>query len=734
MITKSPLARRATGPSVLVALALSCGALVAAAASSSAGATAPDPSLPSPTPTDTSPATTGPDSTDVSADGQTVVTWALLDVDENARDLRGISPSLSSTIFVPAGVAAAADGTMTVVYSAPEALERSAIELSVNGSTVDVRRLEPGVNELQFAIRADLLVPGNNVLALDASLHLDFDDDCPESLNVARRITILAGSKFAVPFSLDAPLSLAEGPEALVPPGIGGLPLTISLTEPDSGPALAAAATIARAVRELGGSDFPIVMSEGDGADAAGPTLVVDSRADAAPGVTIDRGPNRWPRLAIANDDPALLGEEARAIASRVSRSVLEGVSAESPAAPVPAPTPSEPSRSFSVATLGYDDRVMTGPRESGLIYQFDVPIAEHPSEIAVTVHAVLEAVENDRNIGLVVQLNGVSAGTLAFDPETGQLDQGLTIPASSVRSGTNALRLYADFGSRKSVCGRTTAPNQSISVRNDTLIELGPVDGPVALDLDDLPFTFRAAADAAKLTLVLPLEPSPDERLAAVELAALLSTEDHPARIIAPGEATPGEVAGAVSLVLLGPVDRQPLLDEFPLAFAVGADGAWPPSSGADRPTTHTDGSIQIVANPAQPASAVLTITGLTTEGALAAASAVLDVGSRGSMNGPVVLIGSDGLSVFSVPFAPISATQSAGEAPPVTAPPAVGDTPVETIGPESTDGGQPNAGTASSGEDAGGTSRRLQLGVAAALVLAVVAGGFVVVRRRRG
>ncbi len=335
----------------------------------------------------------------------------------------------------------------------------------------------------------------------------------------------------------------------------------------------------------------------------------------------------------VSGETPADVLSAARTIDVGPATAVLAGIEAR--AAPEP---PSAVAR-FTLDDLGYPDRDLAGPGLAATVYGFDAPLAVAPTAMSVTVDAVRSA-SGDEVSGLSVFVNGSRVGTVHFDVDTGATSGlQINVPGEDVRPGRNFLRIEAEFPGPSHDCDQRP-PDESVEISASTEIELITNEEPISIDLEDLPYLFRAPNDSADLVVVLPEDPTDQDLTDGIDIAVLFGDDQFPARVAAAGSLDEDGLVGR-HVIALGAPSEQPLHELVPQSIVATQTTTVRSEQAAIDAATRLDGVIEVVPNPVDPTRVVMLVTGFDAAGADLAQRVLLDPLLRGDLYGRATFVG---------------------------------------------------------------------------------------------
>jgi hypothetical protein len=594
--------------------------------------------------------------------------WSVVPTGQPAFDLAGYSPSTQIDVRVPAGFAPAADGQLTLGYTASPLVTNAVLTVSLNGKLVSSAKLAPELGQLVATLPAALLRTGTNQVVIDASIPLSIDADCPDSSHPARHVTFDPSSRVTLALQ-PTELTLTDFPEALEPLGYDNRVLTVVVPDAPAADDLSAAAVVVAAIRNSAATSVPIVVkSLADPTPSVGPEVIVgtaDELAAAAvnplPGkindgfVSITHNAAGQSSLVVSGSTALEVLQAATALTDPIARARFTGASSAVDGAITSVDQIAKWAPAFSFADLGYKARTISGPGTDGAVYSFDIPTSEQTNRVTFAVNAARSASTINHTDGLSILLNGQLVGSLKFDTKTGVIAEGtLTVSGDVLRPGRNFVRLEAEFSGAIVNCTSVRNLDESITIAETTRLTLETGTGPAQLDLNDVPYLFRAPADSASLVVVTPSQPMPADFAAAIDVATLLGREVGPARIALTDKALTTGANALSHFVLLGEADRQPLLADLGVGIA---DRVVTPARPDQLAVSDVrfDGLVEVLRSPWTASQGVLVITGRNHSGYTEAVRSVLDVAARGGLDGPATLVGTNpDLSLQLLPVAP--------------------------------------------------------------------------------
>ncbi len=318
----------------------------------------------------------------------------------------------------------------------------------------------------------------------------------------------------------------------------------------------------------------------------------------------------------------------------------------------------------FTFADLGYGDRTTYGfhPRAPLLDYWFDVPRGWHDTNEAylrlIFNHSQAIDVESS---ALTILLNGAPVATIPLVEEDAD-DLLIDIPSTYLKPGARnrvsirpAMQMRGD-----EVCENIPIDQAWVSVSRLSSLHLGQQVTNVdqILDLDDFPFPFNTQPDLGDVLFMLPLDPSPVELEASLQMAFALggaSGGDGTNLTVSLGEASASTRLQDYYIVAIGRPTRNPVIQEInsslPQPFIPGADEVenrlgklilrLPPDVSL--------GYVQEFPSPWNETLAFLVVTGTSDKGVAWAASALNRQAWRFSGNLALVREAEEGFEVRS-------------------------------------------------------------------------------------
>lgn len=529
----------------------------------------------------------------------TLSTLAGMDIvaGKEAVRLEGYMPTVVLDLRLPTNWRSAANSVLLLNYQRSDlVLANATLTIRVNEQSLSSLSLINAFDTVKLEIPATFLHPGQNQIELAAYLPLAEDDECIVPNNPARWLELLPDSQIASQVETDATmLYLADFPMQFAAIGDTNIPpITFVIPDDPDDNELSALAAVAFALARdnhslaawhvLSSSEF--VFNP-----ANGPVILIGAA---------ERNPH-MKRLAPANMTQSgwlsLLSQGQSghqpllAVGGATSEAVLKSANAlldpqalvqmNSNAVVIDALPSHEPvatPRQFTMADLGYGERVVRGSGQKSLIYAVDVPFAWSLQSGKLKLNFAHSALIETDKAELAIYLNGhvisgIRLSAVNNTPEFIEID----IPQSQFRPGRNFLRLAFDFGSSVNLCGALANPEGGpwASVYPDTSLTFSGGDqGGGRLNLKDFPYFLATEADWENLLIVLPNQHTNADLDAALNLMRTLSIVDG-VRPYAPRWVRAGSMSAEMKkshLIILGEPYRQPLLQELnsnlPIAF----------------------------------------------------------------------------------------------------------------------------------------------------------------------
>ncbi|TEU10826.1 MAG: hypothetical protein E3J21_25165 [Anaerolineales bacterium] len=578
------------------------------------------------------------------------VTWTLPTLaGSDTLRLEGYRPSAAFNLTLPPGWKPAADGQLTLDYRISDlALAGATLTVRLNDQNLTSVALESDAGSLTFDLPANFFQPGQNIVELAAFLPLEEDRDCIVPNHPARWLELGPASRVSMAVeAVETALILADFPAQFEALGDGSSArVTFVMPDEPDDHGLSALSAVAFALARgsvtrpewsvVSASDFSPDALTGSASPAEGPVILIGAARRnrylaplAPPGsrefgwlsLTRQDWSGGWPVLAVGGPDSRAILQAAEALADPLATLQMSGetvvIETLTPREPAP------PAEQFTLADLGYGERIARGTGEQSLIYVFDLPLAWSPGDSRLKLHFVHSAILDPRVASLTVFMNGRTVSGIRLDaPESASNVVEISIPRALIRPGRNFLRLTFDLGSPIELCDFGSAQGPWASVRPDTTLTLPHGDSGGRLDLDDFPYLFASEVDLADLTVVLPAQSTATDFAEALNLVRNLSISDNQSPI-APrwvrAESLDEETKRS-HLIVLGDPSRQPLLTELnsylPLPFDL-ATGALLPTYGIRVPTDAPDlGVVQALRSPWAENRVILVVAGPSSAG----------------------------------------------------------------------------------------------------------------------
>lgn len=626
------------------------------------------------------------------------VTWTLPTLTgADTLRLEGYTPSATLTFTLPPGWQASAfshSGQLTLYYRISD--------LARAGATLTVRFNEQNLYSAKFISRDGSLTfdlpagpfrSGRNTVELLAFLPLEEDRDCIVPNHPARWLEFGPTSQISLTVEpLATPLSLADFPLSFEVMGDDSSgQVTFVVPDAPDNQELSALAAVAfvlarESVSQPGWSVVPAGRFDPDA--LAGPVVLVgvagrnsyvDQLAPANGGGAgwLSLARPDWSRgqpvLAVGGPDGQAVLQAANALADPLARLKMEGDTV------VVDELPGDESQAlpeqFTLADLGYSERVARGAGEHSLIYTFDIPFKWSPEDGRLALHFAHSALADPRVASLTVRLNGFTVADIRLDaPESPSDRVEFSAPKRLLRPGRNFLRLAFDFGAPVQLCEAGSAEGPWAAVRPDTTLTLPHGDKGGRISLNDFPYLFASPVDLADLTVALPSESTSTDLADALNLVRVLSPHGSQSPF-APRLALSGSLDAETKqshLILLGPPSQQPLLTELNPQLHLPFDlesGTLLPTYGIRVPIAAPDlGVVQILRSPWGENRVILVASGTSAAGYQRALQLLTDPFLQPELAGQLALIAAGstagGPRVYTQSVADMAAVPAVGTA----------------------------------------------------------------------
>ncbi len=568
----------------------------------------------------------------------TQVTWNLPSLFGGASiRLEGYRPVAAVNLTIPSGWQPSTDGALTLDYRLSDLVVQGAtLTVRLNGHPITSAGFESKAGLFKINIPGDYFLGGENVLELAALLPLEEDITCIIPNHPGRWLEF--GPDSALSLALEPtndPLVLSEFPGQFELLGdITSTPITFVVSATPSRDEYQALSVVGSALAQSSKTAprwQTVFASEFDTRQVSGPVILVSQNGNmpqldalmpsngAKSGwlsLTRPDWSGGYPVLAVGGPNGETLLQAARALSDplAVAQMGTDIAIVDS----LPALEPYFLAEQFTLADLGYGERVLKGTGELSLIYSFDVPIAWSPEDGQLILNFTHSANLNPETATLTVLLNGHTAVGLRLDaPEISTNAVKVSIPKDFIRPGRNFLRLAFDFGPPIDSCFHSTGQQSWASVRPETSLSLPHGNQGGRLDLRDFPFTFASETDMAELSIILPENATPADFNLALDLVRNLSaTGNRFAPRFAPaGDLDPKNKAGHI--IVIGTYDGQPLLSNLEAYLPVSSKNNPLTTYGIRLPTDAPDlGFIQVFRSPWAENRAILVVSGKTKAG----------------------------------------------------------------------------------------------------------------------
>lgn len=603
-------------------------------------------------------------------------TWTLPTLaGSDTLRLEGYRPSAAFSLTLPPGWKLAADGQLTLDYRISDlALAGATLTVRLNDRVFASVAFESDVGSLIFDLPAHLFQPGQNTVELAAFLPLEEDRDCIVPNHPARWLEFGPTSRISMAVEpLEIPLILADFPAQFEALGDdSSAQVTFVIPDEPYDYELSALSVVAFALARgsvtqpgwaiVSASDFspdqltgPVIFIGTTGRNRhLAPLAPPDSRGFGWISLTRQGWSGGWPVLAVGGPGSQAVLQAAEALADPLATLQMSGQMAVIETLPPYEPAP--PAEQFTLADLGYSERIARGIGEQSLIYVFDIPLAWSPGDSRLQLHFAHSAILDPQVASLTVLMNARIVSGIRLDaPESASNLVEISIPKALIRPGRNFLRLTFDFGTPIELCDFGSAQGPWASVRPDTVLTLPHGDSGGRLDLDDFPYLFASDVDLAALTIVLPVQSTATDFADALTLVRNLSVLGNLSPVAPRWVRADALAEGAETftqqgshLIVLGHLSQQPLLTELnphlPLSFDL-ATGALLPSYGIRIPTDAPDlGVVQALRSPWAENRVILVIAGTSSVGYSRAVQLITDPLLQEYLEGQLAVISAGG------------------------------------------------------------------------------------------
>ena len=565
--------------------------------------------------------------------GEIMTTWTLSQLyNEPSIRLEGYRPVAALNLTIPHGWQPSSDGTLTLDYRISNlVIEGATLTVRLNDQPIASSNFELEAGLLTIVIPGDYFIPGENILEFVAFLPLGEDITCIVPNHPGRWLEFGPGSYLGMALEpTDVPFMLADFPAQFYALGNDNdAQITFVIPESPTNDELNALSAVGFALgrdrkifsqwQTVSADEFytegvlgPIIMiGENDnitqlislmppnGEEAGWLSLTRPDWSGGYPVLAIG-GPNGEGVLQAAKSllDPLALAQMGTNVSIVDTLAVEEPYSLE---------------EQFTLADLGYGERVLRGTGELSLIYYFDIPFAWSPENGQIALNFAHSANLNPEVASLTVLLNGHTSVGLRLDaPETASNEVEVSIPKEFFRPGRNFLRLTFDFGPPIEYCLTSASQQAWASVRPETTLKLlhGNLGG--RLNLKDFPFSFSSETDTAALSIILPETITHGDLTQALGLVRSLSTEENrfPPRFVLANDISAEVKSG--HLIVIGPYEQQSFLSDLesylPFSFKNNRLSAY----GIRLPHAAPDpGVIQVIRSPWADNRAILVVSG---------------------------------------------------------------------------------------------------------------------------
>jgi cellulose synthase operon protein B len=310
-----------------------------------------------------------------------------------------------------------------------------------------------------------------------------------------------------------------------------------------------------------------------------------------------------------------------------------------------------------TLADLGYDAQTLYGLGGQYAGYRFDIPPGQAIDGDAyidlVFAHtALLDYDQSD----LMISVNDQPIASVRLDDNSTRIGSArLTLPASTLRPGSNQLTIRADLLPRVA-CTDPRGSGLWMVIRPESLLHLplGPLQKSMVLkqlDLSSYPSLFTVGPNLSDLAVVLaPNDP------ASWNVAAQISTDlgRHMQGTlvdlaVAYGNAVPEQIRKERDLLLIGQPGKLPLLSELgsalPAPFELGSALASESDAAISYRTTQgiSLGYLELLPAPWSVDRSILAVVGSTDQGLAWAGAALTTPQLRGALTGNLAVIQGD-------------------------------------------------------------------------------------------
>ncbi len=610
------------------------------------------------------------------AQTQSDVAYRFADLGYGDRTARTMYGALDYFFPVPAGEEPLDGARLELVYSHSPLLEseRSTMTIIVNGLSVQSVRLTPENRE-----RAMLTVPlplaafGGDGFFVQVRFHMRLTrDECEETRNPALWTTIHGDSRLVLPTQPTGAYRLEQFDRLFAPPPANRSPLALVIPSDQSAEELDAAGLVAfqlgrraaairadprlevfttppdRAVVIVGSAPALAPMLPQSVVDWDGRTLTLASVPIPDDHGVLALAGSGAPRLLVTGATPSAVRLAAQTLNDPARRALLNGAYVAVTGAPVPASSPLPwTNGAASFAQLGVASRTVSGPGEHRIDLTFDRPAAwllRDGSMLTLDVETA-PAVRLETS-WIAASVNGIDLGAQSLHIDgthphryTFALPADLltaTLDGRSVRHLDLTVRLFLD--PPETGCVVIDGDGLRATLLSTSAWRL-PHSVSSAFDLGRFPAPLLSVDASLPLDVVLPQQPTVEERAAGLRLMAALgrwadSDALPPPRLITADQT---DERNGRHLILIGGAERNPLSAE---AIVRLSDRFTSPQPAVYRPDETSQARLILGPSPWQRDAGLLIIDGATPDDLILGIAALEQRETLEQLRGPVALI----------------------------------------------------------------------------------------------
>ncbi len=478
--------------------------------------------------------------------------------------LTGYAASESFPVELPAGWELTDDATFTSNLSASD-LARGDASLRIDADGRPLATWSPGQKApLRFPVPASLFNSNTFTFTAATTSPIQQEAECRDPAHIARWIDLGRPELEATIVATELTVARAVGGMGLVSQ-LTNEPITIVVPDTDSAEVLEALGSMVAAVAQHGAaSEWVVERGASHPVQAARPgasiLIDVDSARegiaevevlDGRPQLTIAGSADSIVQLADALADPnrLLLFQESRLSVGEV---------------PVPIVAPIR--EVFTLDSAGYGDRTVRGYGPKGLVYRVHLPAGVAPDSATLAILGTYAPSLGSTSATVTVKINGGAEQIVDVLDESGHLDTLHTVTPADLRPGLNFVRIETELGRDVSAECTTNAPDNWLTVSNNTAIGVAQSGNPqaVSMGVEDARFALATVQDFEATDVVIPNRYDQLDLTNVVRLISELSSRSQGG---SPRLVTAGRADRDRHLVVVGPAGANDLLDGVPYA-----------------------------------------------------------------------------------------------------------------------------------------------------------------------